>query len=194
MELVLHARNLDLNQHMRQYISRKVNRVSRHLPEITLARVELVRQSTRSQKDQVSAQITLDVKGTILRAEERGRNVQAAFDAVVDVVDRRAQRLKAQIYRSEQAKRGSRARPRRVPQGGPSGEEEPESREVLTSLGKVVRMKRFPMKPTTVEEAALEMELLGHTFFLFLNGETGSYNVLYRREDGDYGLIQPEPL
>ena len=58
----------------------------------------------------------------------------------------------------------------------------------------MVKTKRFPMKPMTVEDAAFQMDMLGHEFFLFLNAETGEHNVVYRRADGDYGLIQPEPL
>ena len=58
----------------------------------------------------------------------------------------------------------------------------------------MVKTKRFPMKPMTVEDAAFQMDMLGHEFFLFLNGETGEHNVVYKRSDGDYGLIQPEPL
>ena len=60
--------------------------------------------------------------------------------------------------------------------------------------GRIVRMKRFPIKPMTLDEATFQMELLGHDFFMFKDGQSEEYNLLYRRRDGDYGLIQPEPL
>ena len=64
----------------------------------------------------------------------------------------------------------------------------------MDASGRVVRVKRFPVKPMTVDDAAFQMELLGHSFFLFLNSDTDDHNVLYRRRDGDYGLMQPEAL
>ena len=117
----------------------------------------------------------------------------AAIDAVTDVMDRRIQRYKAKIYRSSQARRSARASSASQGESMVQTAAPDESEDVLLpELGKVVRKKRFPMKPMTVEDAILEMELLSHDFFLFYNFDTQEYNVVYRRHDGDHGVIEPE--
>ena len=138
------------------------------------------------------AQITLDVKGDVLRAEERGANAMAAVDSVIDVMDRRVERYKSKVYRSEQARRAAR---RDATKAGDLdlSDEEP-SGDVAIEEEKVVRVKRFPIKPMAVDEAVFQMELLGHDFFLFLDSESNGPQLLYRRKDSQYGLIQPEPM
>ena len=129
--------------------------------------------------------------------EERGANATSAIDSVIAVLDRRIERYKGKTYKSKQSKKAGK---------NLSITTEPctladlvttelhEEDEVVDVGGKVVRVKRFPVKPMTVDDAAFQMELLGHSFFLFLNSETDDHNVLYRRRDGDYGLMQPEAL
>ena len=136
--------------------------------------------------------MTLDVDGTVLRGEEKGSNAAAAVDAALDVMDRRMERLKGRIYRSQQTKRSSVGRMQA--EAAPDLDPETPGEEAADTGGVVVKTKRFPMKPMNVEDAAFQMDMLGHEFFLFLNGETGEHNVVYRRSDGDYGLIQPSPL
>ncbi len=195
MELHIHARNLELDDRIRTYVTRKVNRIGRHLPSITTATVELALERTRFRESRAVAQVTLDVKGTILRGEERGSNVMAALDSVVDVMDQRVERYKGKVYKSKQAKKLVRKVSRSTLQrSAVSEEEQSDEDQVAGDMSKVVRVKRFPVKPMTVDEAASQMELLGHSFYLFLNSETEQYSVLYLRRDGDYGLILPEPL
>ena len=195
MDLQIAGRNLELDPGTRDYVTRKLNRLERHLAGITTATVELVKENTRAQGHRVVAQVTLNIDGTVLRGEERGSNAKAAVDSAIAVMDRRIARYKGKAYRSEQAKRAGRdASLRTPPQSPPDALEPSEDEEVLESGGKVVRVKRFPVKPMTLEDAAFQMELLGHDFFLFLNSETDEHSVLYRRHEGEYGLIQPEPL
>ena len=119
----------------------------------------------------------------------------AAVDSVIDVMDRRLERYKSKAYRSEQAKKAGKnvsIRMLEAPDVPPV--QNTDDDEVVEAEGRVVRIKRFPIKPMTVDEAAFQMELLVHDFFMFLNSEADQHNLLYKRRDGDYGLIQPEPL
>ncbi|MCE2404080.1 MAG: ribosome-associated translation inhibitor RaiA [Dehalococcoidia bacterium] len=194
MELEIRGKNLDLTDVARDQISRKLSRLGRRLPEISTAVVELARERSRSQRAPVVAQVTLNIDGTVLRGEERGSNAVAAVDAVIDVMDRRVERYKGKAYRSQVVKKSGRNASIRT-EGAPApSEAEIEEDAVSEADGRVVRTKRFAIKPMTLEEAAFQMDLLGHDFFLFRDGETEEYNLLYRRRDGDYGLIQPEPL
>ena len=195
MELKIIGRDMELDEQTREHIARKLNRLSRHLPGITTAIVELARGNTRSQSHKAVAQVTLDIKGTVLRGEERAANAIAAVDSVTSVLDRRVERYKGKAYSSKQAKRaGKNVSIRTLAANVPSHLEGSDDDEIEEIQGKSVRLKRFPIKPMTLSEAAFQMELLGHDFFLFLNSETDQYSVLYERHDGDYGLIQPEPL
>ena len=195
MELEIRGRNLKLSDVTREQISRKLNRLGRRLPEVSTALVELARHNSRSQDTRVVVQVTLNIDGTILRGEEHGANAVVAADAVIGVMDRRVERYKGKEYRSQKAKKAGRnvsIRTEGAPE--PSDMEAEEDDDVSEVGGKIVRMKRFPIKPMTLDDAAFQMELLGHDFFLFKDGQTEEYNLLYRRRDGDYGLIQPEPL
>ena len=106
MELEIHARNLELNEKSRDYITRKVNKLSRHLPGITTATVELARENTRVQDQRVVVQVTLDIGGTFLRAEERGANAVAAVDSVTNVMDRKGGALQGEGLQEPAGKKG----------------------------------------------------------------------------------------
>lgn len=192
MEVSIQTRNLEINDRVRQYITRRLDHVSQHLPSITRALVEIASEPTRSQQDRIVVQVTLDVKGAILRGEQRASNTTAAINSVVEVLDRRIKRYKSRVYRSERARQITSLGTQQAEEAAqPDSPLVEETDETLPS-GALVRTKRFDMKPMTVEEAAFQMELLGHNFFMFLNSESGQYNLLYQRDDGDYGLIQPE--
>jgi len=125
------------------------------------------------------AQITLDIDGTLLRGEERGDGLFAVVDKVVAVVDRQIERYKGKHY--NKGRGGSFVR-------GTSSE----TVEETSLVERVVKVKRFPIQMMSVSEAIVQMELLGHDFFLFHNAETQELNLLYRRRDGDYSIIEPE--
>ncbi|MFC1963076.1 HPF/RaiA family ribosome-associated protein, partial [Chloroflexota bacterium] len=122
-------------------------------------------------------QVTIDSNGTLLRGEERADTIDTALDAVVNVLKRQIERFKGKFYR-----RQSRVEPREKEIS--AGQEE--------ETGKVVRVKRFSVKPMALEEAVEQMELLGHNLFLFLDAENDKFSVVYRRDDGNYGLLEPE--
>jgi putative sigma-54 modulation protein len=188
LELQIQGRNIEINDQIRVYISQKLAQVNRHLPAISRAEVELASESTRSHQDRIVVQVTLDVGGATLRAEQRASNVTTAINLVAEALDRRVERYKGRAYRSERAKQNT---PLRVQQAEEISEPAGDTAGPWLAASGLVRVKRFDMKAMTVDDAAFQMELLGHTFFMFLNSDSGQYNVLYQRDDGNHGLIQP---
>ena len=188
MELHIQGRNVEINDQVRNHVAQKLGQLSRYLPGLSRVAVELASEPTRAQRDRVVAQVTLDVGGSILRAEQRASNTRTAINSVTEVLARRIERYKSRTYRSERAKQNT---PIRTLQADEAAQEAgPVEGEVLSD-GDLVRIKRFDMEPMTVQEAAFQMQLLGHRFYMFLNSESSHHNVLYERDDGNFGLIQP---
>ncbi len=181
MQPIITGKNIEVSDWMRQYVEKKMGKLDKYLTSISEVRVELSVHKTRSARDSQVAQVTVRSNGTILRAEEKSDDILASIDVVLDKMYRQIARFKG--------KRERRGRGAGSPE--PLAEVEVESVEE-EPVGKVVRVKRFLVQPMTPDEAIEQMELLGHDFFLFFNRESDSMNVLYRRNDGDYGLLQPE--
>ena len=190
MDLRIYTRNIELNSEAEQYINKKLHRLERHLQGNADAKLELSRTSARSEGDRVVAQMTISTAGNTLRGQEAGLNVFAAVDAVTDVLDRQIRRYKTRVSKTKG--RGSLRNQEQADQEIAGLQTEILEDEVVADFGQVVRTKRFPMKPMAVDDAIAEMEFLDHDFFLFQNMETEGFNVVYRRSDGDYGLIEPE--
>jgi len=186
MELTFRARHVPVTDNLREYTSRKLSRLGRYLPLVDEAVVELEQEGGENAHRYV-VQLTVNCNGTYLRAEERGPRLLAAIDAAADVMSRQVRRFKERSYHS--GRRAEAKETARIEQ--PEVEEEEEVEEEFV-LGKVVRIKRFPMKPMSEAEAVEQMELLGHDFFLFFDVSANSYAVLYRRRNGDYGMIIPQ--
>ena len=188
MDLQLRSRNFKIDDTVQEYATKKFNRLDRLLPDDSHAEIEVSSSSTRAHSDLVKIQATIKSRGTILRAEQLGPNAKASIDAVVDILERKIAKFKSQTYRSKRAKNST---PFRVLQAEAAEQTiGPEEGEILAD-GTLVRLKRFSMEPMTLEEAAWQMEMVGHSFYMFLNDESSQHNVLYRRDDGNYGLIQP---
>jgi len=185
LEVDIYGRNLDVTDRIESYIVKKVERLDRYLPGIEEARVDVSYiKSARSAADRQVAQITIRGKGFILRSEERADDIFAAFDVALDKMQRRIERYKGKRNRG----RGDGASITELFESATLEEEE--SGELGSAI---VRRKRFLLAPMDEIEAMEQMQLLGHeNFFLFFNPNTNSVNVLYRRRDGNYGLIEPE--
>ena len=194
IELKIYARNIEIDSRANEYIQKKFERLKRHLSSLSEAKLEVSRTSARSQAERVVAQMTLLAKGRVLRGQERGLNLFSAIDAVADVMDRQIRRHKGKVYRTQQARRASRSDPAGVAGPQLAELEIGEADGDYLESGRVVRSKRFAMEPMTTEDAITQMELLSHQFFLFYNVDTEEYNVVYRRHDGDYGVIEPEMI
>ena len=186
MELTFRARHVPVTENLREYTSRKLSRLGRYLPLVDEAVVELEQEGGENAHRYV-VQLTVNCNGTYLRAEERGPRLLAAIDAAADVLSRQVRRFKERSYLSE--RRADARETARIEQ--PEVEEAEEVEEEFV-LGKVVRVKRFPMKPMSEEEALEQMELLGHDFFLFFDADADTHALLYRRRQGDYGMIIPQ--
>ena len=176
MELSVFTRNMEMTPRLREYVERKVGKLDRYLPGIDGARVDLKVENTRSAAHRQVAQLTVRTRGTILRAEERTNDMFASIDAVLDKMYRQVARYKGK--RQDRWKSGI--------------EEVPFEDSAEETSGEIVRIKRFEVRPMTAEEAIEQMELLGHRFYVFMNAEDNVINVVYQRNDGDYGLLQPE--
>lgn len=201
METQILVRNMKLNDRSEDYIQKKMVRLERHLREDAEAKLELSQTAARSQTDRFTAQMTIKVSGATLRGQESGLSLFAAVDAVADVMDKQIRRYKGKAYRTFQARKSARGQAMRqnasAMQDDVSDAHDPydpdnTAADTPDDLGKIVRVKRFAMKPMSIEDAIMEMELLDHDFFLFRNAESSEYNVVYRRTDGDYGVIEPD--
>jgi len=179
MELQIKGKNMEITPKVRSYIERKLGKLNRYLTNITESRVEISEEKTRSPQQHFTARVTVVGKGTRLHAEERGEDLFTAIDKVAAIITRQLEHYKGKRYEKG---RGS-----SFTRGEFSREVEMEN-----PVREVVKVKRFNIKPMTVTEAAGQMELLSHDFFLFFNAETEETNLLYRRKDGNYGLIEPE--
>jgi putative sigma-54 modulation protein len=181
MELTIKGKNMEVTERLRDYVRKKIGKLDRYLPSISEAWVELSMEGTKAAQDRQVCQVTVRSNGTILRAEERSEDMFYSIDTVLDKMYRQIARYKG--------KRQNRWRGAGAPAEPLPGEYEEEFEEEASSI---VRYKRFPMTPMSPEEAVEQMELLGHDFFVFFNADEGQINVLYRRKDGNYGVIQPE--
>ncbi len=179
MQLIIQGKNIEVTDWLRQYVEKKTGRLDRYLPNIQEARVELSSEKTKNAQQRQVAQITIRTDRTILRAEEKSHDIFASIDAVVDKMYRQIDRYKGKRW-DKRARAEAEILPTEV--------EEPVEEETP----RIVRVKRFSMIPMGPEEAVEQMELLGHDFYIFFNTETKSVNVVYRRKDGNYGLLQPE--
>jgi putative sigma-54 modulation protein len=189
MQLVLKGKNFIISDRIREYVEKKIGKLDRYLPDIDETRVEITEEKTKSAKDSKIVQITVRANGTILRAEERGEAIYACIDAVAEKMHRQIVR-----YKGKRIDRWQGQTNKRRNDYSAMPELEPEVLDALAeeSERKIVRTKRFTAHPMNQDEAVEQMELLGHDFFVFFNAELGRINVLYRRADNNYGLLDPE--
>lgn len=181
LQPTIKAKNLELSDFLRHYVEKKVGKLDRYLPDIAECRVELSVTNAKNAKHREIAQITVRSSGgTVLRAEERSADMLASVDAVVDKMYRQIARFKGKRHRGR-----GRAQ---------VATEAPPPEEILEEEGypSIIRVKRFEVTSMAPEEAVEHMELLGHDFFVFYNPDSKGIAVVYRRHDGNYGLLEPQ--
>jgi putative sigma-54 modulation protein len=179
LDMVVKGRHMEVRPDIRTYAEEKIGKVARILNGMAMSvEIELYHERNRSIGDHQVAEVTVFTKGHILRARESASDMKAAIDKVAGKLERQARRFKEKVVDRHAGKL--------TPAATPPAETEPAEPERL-----VVKKKRVDLKPMSEEEAILQLELLGHDFFIFASDETGATNVLYRRRDGDYGLLQP---
>jgi putative sigma-54 modulation protein len=177
MRLQVKSKNVELSPALKDYAQKRLARLEKHLNDSARVELELAAERNPSIGQSQVAEATVWTKGPILRARESSHDMKASIDLLVDKLERQAQRLR------EKRRRGRGGE--REPAAGPQSEADAPG---------VVKTKQFAVKPMTVEEAVLQLELIGHDFFVFQNGDSGEVNVVYRRRDGNYGLIEPQLL
>jgi putative sigma-54 modulation protein len=180
MRLQVKGRNLEISEQIRTYAEEKLGKLDRLVSDPTRVELELAIEKNPSIADNHVAEATVWTKGPVLRARETSADMKASIDQLVSKLERQVKR-----YREKR-----RVAPRRhARDGGFAAEAAPV--EVEEDETTIVKTKQFPVTPMSPEEAVLQLELVGHDFFVFRNAETDTINVVYRRRDGDYGLIEP---
>jgi putative sigma-54 modulation protein len=177
------ARNMRLTDNTREYVEKKAAKLERYLQDVDEIRVELsLNKTARNANDRHIAQVTLRGKGFILRTEERSDDLHATIDTALDKMQRQIERYKGKHYRGRGDGRSA----------ADVSEEEWPVDETGELLPLIARRKKFILVPMNEDEAVEQMRLLGHdNFFVFFNAEQNTIQVLYRRRNGTYGLIEP---
>jgi putative sigma-54 modulation protein len=177
MQLQVKGRNLEVSDAIRRYAEQKLSKLERQLPD---PRVELelaVERNPSIAANQV-AEATIWTKGPVLRAREASSDMHASIDQLVEKLERQVTR-----YR----KQGRSRRRKEARANGPA----PDTPVADEGAPTIVKTKHFPVTPLTPEDAIMQLELIGHDFFVFRNSDSGEVNVVYRRRDGQFGLIEP---
>ena len=180
--LQIYTRNLELTDRLRDYVEDKVSKLQRYLPNLDSIRVDLSESNARDSSRRMVAQITIYVPKAILRAEERGGDIFSAVDLVIDKMSRRVERYKGRMLVS---RRSPTVEVAAMPGMVEAGVVEADT------LPAIARVKEFEVSSVVVEDAIDQMELLGHHFFLYIDAADGRLSLVYRREDGDYGVLKP---
>lgn len=174
MRYTITGRNIDVTPGLKAAIEEKIGKLDRYFNPDTEVVVTL-----SVQKDKQKIEVTIPVKGNIIRAEESSNDMYVSIDLVEEVIERQMKKYKNKLIDKKQAAQSF---------SSLFMNEETESDEEI----QIVKTKRFAMKPMDPEEACIQMELLRHDFYVFLNSETEEVNVVYKRKGGTYGLIEPE--
>lgn len=169
MEIVVRGRDIEVTSALRDHVARKVHKLDRLLDGRSDGPAEV---RLTVERGRHIAEVTMPLNGLLLRGEERGDDMYASVDHVIQKLERQLKKLRARGHRPRQSAAATAV--------------------VGEADGQLVRTKRFPAKPMTPDEAILQMNLIGHDFFAFANAETDTFSVVYRRTDGNYGLLVPD--
>lgn len=193
MNITIQGRNVKVTETIESYARKKLERFDRYLPNIVDARIDLNHEHTRRGEDLVAAQITIrHSRGAILRTEERTTgDILSAINGAVENMHRRIQRFKSKRVRKGRERFSATVDELNMSEAIPDVEEFVEE-QMEDTAQQIVRHKEIPVPAMNEAEAIEQMELLGHTFFMFFNGETGIVNVLYKRTSGGYGVLVPK--
>lgn len=174
MRFTLVGKNIEVTQSLRDAVESKIGKLERYFTKDTEAHVML-----SVEKGRQKIEVTIPVKGGIIRAEEANDDLYTAIDYVEDVIERQLKKYKSKLIDKHQT--GGELLPA-------FAEEDEEDEEAI----KIAKVKKFDIKPMYAEDACVQMELLGHSFYVFINAETDQVNVVYKRKGGTFGLIEPE--
>lgn len=196
MDVIVQGHNIKVTDALESYARKKLDKLDRYLPNIREVQVDLTHQHTKRGEDVVSAEITIrHYRGAILRAEEHAPgDINAAINSAVDKMYRRIQRFKGKRSRKGRERFSASIDELNVAEQIPDVEEfvEEEETETAALQNQILRRKDVAVSAMNEAEAIEQMELLGHTFFMFFNAATGTVNVVYKRAAGGYGVLVPQ--
>lgn len=172
MNVKVLGKDIKITKALKEVIEKKLNKLDKYFKPEVEAHVTL-----SVIKNTHSIEITIPFNGVFLRAEEKGDDMYVASDLILDKLERQIRKQKTRMERRLQ---GTSLRYDMIPV------------EKVEDEPKIVKTKKFAIKPMSAEEAVLQMDLIGHNFFVFLNADTEEVDVVYKRKDGNYGLIEPE--
>ncbi|HBN07906.1 MAG TPA: ribosome-associated translation inhibitor RaiA [Cyanobacteria bacterium UBA8530] len=185
MDLVVKGKNIDVTDSLRDYAQKKLGRITKNIQGVIETQVELSVIKNKSVPDNQIAEVTLIANGTVIRGVETTDNMYASIDLVSDKIERQLRKYHDKLHAKNNRTKVSEVIMEEMASLETATEEAP-------FVPQIVRLKSFELKPMGPEEAAHQMEMLGHTFYLFLNQETNAVNVVYHRKDGNFGLIEPQ--
>lgn len=175
MKFIIIGRNIDITEGLKSAVQEKLGKLERYFTPETEIHVTL-----SVEKDRQKIEVTIPVKGNIIRSEQVSSDMYVSIDLVEEVIERQIRRYRKKLIDKKQAAVS-------FSQAFIEEEDEIQDDEI-----QIVKTKKFAIKPTIPEEACLQMEMLGHNFYVFLNADTDQVNVVYKRKNGTYGLIEPE--
>ena len=174
MKFIIIGRNIDITEGLKSAVQEKLGKLERYFTPETEIHVTL-----SVEKDRQKIEVTIPVKGNIIRSEQVSSDMYVSIDLVEEVIERQLRKYKTKIVNQQQA-------------GGNFQKEFVEDEFLEDEEVNIIRTKKFGIKPMYPEDACVQMELLGHNFYVFRNAETDEVNVVYKREGNTYGLIEPE--
>ncbi|HWG55110.1 MAG TPA: ribosome-associated translation inhibitor RaiA [Gaiellaceae bacterium] len=183
MRLQVKGRNVEVSDSIRRYAEEKLGKLERQLADPTQVELELAVETNPSIAANHVAEATIWTKGPTLRARESSVAFEASIDQLVEKLERQVKRYREKRSRREAGRRA-------VAHAGAGGGGELDAERIERMI---VKSKQFQLRPMSPDEAVLQLELVGHDFFVFQHDETGATNVVYRRRDGGYGHIETEP-
>lgn len=172
MKVQVRGRNMEVTGALKEYVEKRLGKLDKYMDNMGEAQVTLT-----VEKETHRIEVTIPINGMILRGEEATGDMYASIDLVVEKLEKQIEKYKGRIIKRTGKATGD------TRQAAPRQEED--------ESPKIVRTKKFAFKPMAVDEAVLQMNLLGHNFFVFSNAETDQVNVVYKRKDGNFGLIEP---
>ena len=173
MKIVIVGKNIEITPGLKSAVEDKIGKLSKYFTEETVAHVTL-----NVEKDRQKIEVTIPVKGNIIRSEQVSSDMYVSIDLVEEVIERQLKKYKNKIVDKQQ--------------NAAAFAQEFVEKDYDDDEVKIIRTKRFGIKPMDPEEACVQMELLGHNFYVFFNSETEEVNVVYKRKGNTYGLIEPE--
>lgn len=173
MKTSIFGKNLEVSDYLRDLVEKKIKKLDHNFSKDTTAQVTLSVEHSRH-----IVEVTIPYEGGIIRADDSTGDMYASIDNVIEKLERQIERYKTRISKNKKG----------------ASSYEPEDADDIEDDGEpsIVKVKHFNIKPMDEEEAMLQIEMLGHSFYVFQNSGTGDINVLYKRKDGNYGLIEPE--